>query len=168
MPDLRCPKCSLPLTDEQVAAKVCPSCGTISREFFTAADSPAKLPSPVTGQTSQKDPVAQLQLFLFVHGQLEKGYSSDQIENQLLEQGLDSLSARSLVRKVAKARSSLAGQKNMFIGGGICIFGLIISLISYNLAIANGWTSYSIAIGAVVVGALQFLYGVVQLMFGSS
>jgi tellurite resistance protein len=48
-------------------------------------------------------------------------------------------------------------QKNMLIGGGICLVGVAVTVVTYQAAKGGG--TYTVAYGAIGVGAIQFLYG---------
>jgi len=48
-------------------------------------------------------------------------------------------------------------QNNMLIGGGICLVGVVVTVVTYQAAKGGG--TYTVAYGAIGVGAIQFLYG---------
>jgi uncharacterized membrane protein len=56
----------------------------------------------------------------------------------------------------------MPGTKNMFIGSGFAILGLLITGITYATA-PGGF--FVIAYGAVFVGVVQFIYGLFQYVF---
>jgi hypothetical protein len=93
---------------------------------------------------------------------MDAGFSSAEVENQLIAKGLDADRARSMVRSVGKERRSVvrtAGRRNMLIGGGICLAGLVFTAISFQVAVMNDWSRFVVASGAIGIGLLQFFTG---------
>lgn len=86
-----------------------------------------------------------------------------QIVANLQEQGLDEESARVVVNNLAVVRAQQkrkAGLKNMLYGGLWCIGGIAVTAITYNAASSGG--SYVVAWGAMVIGGIQCLGGIIQ------
>jgi hypothetical protein len=166
MPALNCPHCTLALTKDEAAGKACPSCGTVFGELIAAGDPPLT-PHQFPDQASEPDD----QRLIYAHRQMERGFDADEVKKQLMAKGLDAHSAELFVRIVAKVRMAAVrerGLRNMFIGGGVAIIGLIVTIGSYYLAAANGWSTFTIATGAILIGSLQFLYGALQTIFQSN
>lgn len=89
-----------------------------------------------------------------------------QVEQALLEKGLDAESAKIVTTNVLKMRSdaiSAAGKKNMLYGLLWCIGGAIVTAATYQMAAnsPNGG-SYVVTWGAIVFGGIQFLRGAAQ------
>lgn len=53
-----------------------------------------------------------------------------------------------------------SAQRNMLVGGGICLVGIAITVFTYQAARPGG--SYTVAYGAIAVGAIQFIYGLAK------
>ncbi len=58
-----------------------------------------------------------------------------------------------------------SGLRNLLIGGGVCILGVVVTVIGYMHPDANG--TYRVMIGAIVFGGLQALRGLMQIMSGN-
>jgi hypothetical protein len=103
---------------------------------------------------------------------LQRGFSSHEVENKLVVQGLDRDEARQAVREVVVANRHavrMAGLRNMGVGGGLVIVGLAVTIISYVISSTLfGGGSFLLAGGAILFGALQFFYGLLQAIFGST
>jgi hypothetical protein len=52
-----------------------------------------------------------------------------------------------------------AGTRNMWIGGAICIVGIVVTSISYSAASSEGGGRYIVAWGAILFGAIRFVRG---------
>jgi hypothetical protein len=166
MPARTCPNCAAALTSNEAIGKACPSCGIVFGELIAAGDPPATPRLPHDQEPEHAD-----QFFVYAHRQMEAAFDADEVQKQLIAKGLDAHSAELYVQIVAKVRSAAVrerGLRNMFVGGGVAIVGLIVTFGSYYLAAANGWGAFTIATGAIAIGALQFLYGALQTIFQSN
>src|SRR5262249_10479701 len=101
---------------------------------------------------------------------LMQGMPPAEVEQKLVEQGLDADSAAVVVAKLQEARADVirgAGKKNMIFGALWCIGGTGVTVGSYlSAAGGSGGGSYVIAWGAIVFGAIQFFRGVSQMSGG--
>ncbi|SES98103.1 hypothetical protein [Thalassotalea agarivorans] len=94
---------------------------------------------------------------------MKNGKSRDDIVHSLVEQGVDTESANFVVsdlEKVRKQQKFEASKKNIGIGALWCLGGLAVTGATYSAASGGG--TYVVAYGAVVIGAVQFLIGLVQ------
>jgi hypothetical protein len=120
---------------------------------------------------SPEHPLASVLLKKYVQEQMDKGYSSYEVKNQILPHGFDPKLVRSIVGSEAGGRRAVvrkSGVRNMAIGGGVCLVGLVLTFFSFQLAVAADWDKFYILSGAIVYGTLQFLYGLMQTVFGST
>ena len=102
-------------------------------------------------------------VYAFAAEQMKNGASPQQIQTMLIEKGLDSESAATVVSNLTRVRSEAireAGKKNMLYGALWCIGGIVVTAATYSAA-SNGGT-YVVAWGAIVFGAIQFFRGLVQ------
>ena len=103
----------------------------------------------------------------FAAGRMNEGASSQDIEGELVEKGLDQSAAETVVQNLTTARSEAlreAGAKNMLFGALWCIGGIVVTAWAYHeAATAAGGGTYVIAWGAIVFGAIQFFRGLIQL-----
>ena len=98
---------------------------------------------------------------------MEHGYSKDQVKETFIRQGLTpdaaliGVSLAEAYRHEAYRRAQnvvrSAAFRNMAIGGGICILGILITAGAY--ASASGGGSYVICWGAILFGGAQFFRG---------
>ena len=106
-------------------------------------------------------------LYQYAAVEMQNGTPDAEIANRLMNQGLDADSAELIVSHTRSARGQVlreAGMKNMFIGGIVCVIGLVVTVVSYQMAANNaGGGRYVVAWGAVIFGAIQFFRGVFQL-----
>ncbi len=113
-------------------------------------------------------------LFYYVLGCLEKGSSRVQVRKQLIAFGYTAAEADETVEAVADWRrkhpehanitSSTGGgggNASMWIGGLICLFGIVVTVGSC-LAAGEGGGRYIIAWGAIIFGGIQFFRGLAQ------
>ena len=93
---------------------------------------------------------------------MKANLSGPQIEQKLMEKGLDQESASIVVENLSSIRINAlmlieSGKKNMLYGALWCIGGLLVTAMTF-LA-ANGGGIYIIAYGAIIGGAIQFFTG---------
>jgi hypothetical protein len=115
------------------------------------------------------------ELFYYVLGCLDKGSSKAEVRKQLIAFGYTSSEAEETVATVADWRrknpdhqniantagATGGGNANMWIGGVICLIGLVVTIGSCMLA-GEGGGRYYIAWGAIVWGGIQFFRGLSQ------
>lgn len=102
-------------------------------------------------------------LFFSNNQGLELEADSRQDAVRIVEMAKQSDRLRQIERQARNAMIE-AGQRKMVIGGLICAGGGIFTWISYSSA--EPGSQYSVAIGALVFGALQFIYGAYQTWLG--
>ncbi len=120
-------------------------------------DSPPPEPTP---QEVVKDVAG------FAAEQMFEGVAPSQIEATLTERGVDPETAATVVGNLKQAKAKVdreAAQKNMLHGAIWCILGLVVTVVTYQMASGPGGGRYVIAWGAVVFGGIQFLRGLSQL-----
>ena len=112
-------------------------------------------------QQSTQDAVRAIYTYA---GSLMKANVSDEvIRSKLAEQGLSNEAARVVVANLRRAKRK-AAQKDMAIGAGFCIVGLMITIATYAAATSSrGGGSYFVAWGAIIFGALQFFRGLARM-----
>ena len=117
---------------------------------------------------SQGDPSTNQSLeaiYNFAAQRMASGASGAAVEQELMQQGLDPQSARTVVAELSSVRTSAqrsAGLRNMGIGALFCIGGIIATVVTYSLASESGGT-YIIAYGPAIFGGIQFIRGLCQL-----
>ena len=98
--------------------------------------------------------------------QLREGTEPATIQNNLIKRGIDPQTAAAVVKNVKQTRAKVnhrAGQRNLLIGLLLFIFGLVVALVSLNVAHDSGGGKYIIDWGALLVGALLFFRGLSQI-----
>jgi len=113
-------------------------------------------------QTATMDEVYDL-----ARKQIRKGVTPDEIVTMFVAGGVSQQGAESVIKNIGDTRankrgSDVAGMKNMVVGGGICLLGILVTAGSYYLA-ANGGI-YIVAYGSVLCGGGQFFYGLTSYM----
>ncbi len=106
-------------------------------------------------------------IYQYAAGLVKSGMSRSQVENKLLEKGLDRASASIVVKKLFELRSNAyqeAGKKNMLYGAVWCILGIVITAGTLFFAASKGGGSYVVAWGAIIFGAIQFFKGLFQFL----
>ena len=105
------------------------------------------------------------ELYSFARKEMAEGKTAEEVENALMEKGVDLASAVTIVHdceagEVASitTRGSLAP---VVWGGVICLIGLVVTVGSYSAASGGG--TYVVAWGAILFGALQMIQGLSQL-----
>jgi len=104
----------------------------------------------------------------FAQGLLEEGKSYDEVEEQLVQRGLDSEGTQSVMHaleEAAYAELRKAGMRSMILGSLICILGIAVTVISYMLAAnnPNKGATYVVTYGLIIAGAGQAIRGLVQM-----
>src|SRR5262249_31091543 len=128
-------------------------------------------PKPVAPPQEQPSPEGTASLDLRTAGALaadriEAGVPREEIERELMTHGLDEESAEEVVEEAREARNEAlkeAGQRNMLFGALWCVGGIVVTVGSFYFAANVGAGKYVIAWGAIVVGAVEFVWGVTQL-----
>ena len=105
-----------------------------------------------------------------VHGfaadRILEGVAPSEIQATLTQRGLDAETAAAIVGNLKRAKAkadSEAAQRNMLHGALWCIGGIVVTLVTYQMASGPGGGRYAIAWGAVIFGGIQFLRGLSQL-----
>lgn len=102
-------------------------------------------------------------IHVFAADQLEKGTPHTDIQELLVERGLDhSLAARVIANLLDADRAAkhAVGRQNMMFGAIWCVGGIAVTLATR--ASATGGGVYIVAWGAIIVGGIQFFRGVLQ------
>ena len=87
------------------------------------------------------------------------------IEQEFVVRGLEAEAARRIIAAVEATRQSRqlsAGRRNMIFGGGTVVVGIFATAFTFALVAEGGGYFYIFPL-AVVGGALQFIYGWVQI-----
>ena len=90
---------------------------------------------------------------------MKGGLSASKVEVQLVEEGLEPELAALVMQQLWTLRHS-TGNKNMLYGAFFLVGGLIVTGVTYLMAIEG--EAYIIAYGAIIFGAIQFLRGWLQ------
>ena len=104
-------------------------------------------------------------VYNFAAQRMASGATGSVVEQELMQQGLDPQSARTVVTELARVKSGAmrsAGLKNMGIGALFCVGGIIATVVTYGMASESGGT-YIIAWGPAIFGGIQFFRGLFQL-----
>lgn len=137
-------------------------------------------PLPSSAPASEETHLAQNapqgdELSNYVLGCLQKGSSKAEVRKQLIAFGYSSGEAEETVEAVADWRrknpdrqniantagATGGGNASMWIGGIICLVGIVVTVGSF-LAAGEGGGRYYIAWGAIVFGGIQFFRGLSQ------
>ena len=105
------------------------------------------------------------EVYEFAAGHLQSGASECQVQDMLIEKGLDPASAVVVVSNLTRMRAdafAAAGKKEMLRGALWCIGGIAVTAITYSLASEGG--PFIVAFGAIIFGAIQFFRGLAQWM----
>jgi hypothetical protein len=133
-------------------------------------------PPPPPGDRAKSAP-AQWDVHGYVLECLEKGSTPSEVRKQLIARGHSANEANAVVDSVAHWRKGhyvgegidlddpdsirAAGKRNMVIGAGICLIGLVITIGTFALASGSGG-SFIVASGAIFWGFVQFCRGAAQ------
>ena len=104
------------------------------------------------------------EIYEYVAQQFAEGHANGDIENDLIERGLDPELAQSVVSDVALGFSNAqkeAGKRDMLVGGLFCLGGILITALTYSSASQGGGT-YVVTWGAILFGAIQFFRGLMK------
>ncbi len=118
------------------------------------------------GDLSQEDIEKAVEaIYTYAGALLRAGRSEDEVEDALVEKGIERNTAMVVVRKLTSARASTEksndrdkGFSDMMIGGLIAGVGIVITAITYSAA-SEGGGRYVIAWGAIIFGAIRFFRG---------
>ena len=94
---------------------------------------------------------------------LRGGMPRGAVEEVLRAQGFEAEAARALVDRADRAKSEkrVAGRRHMIMGAFVCAVGITVTAVSYFGAAPGG--TYLVAVGAILVGAIQCFRGLVQM-----
>ena len=87
--------------------------------------------------------------------------NAQDVKNVLIQQGYSHESANTVVDALVKTMADNGKKRaasDMKIGAAVCIIGIIITVVTYDMAKNKGGT-YFVAWGAIAFGAIQFLRG---------
>jgi hypothetical protein len=118
-------------------------------------------------ETSVEEQAATLQVYAYAARQLGAGRSQRQVEDDLVAQGLEEYDARDVVSQLAKRRRASirkAGIMKLVVGLVIMLAGAAATICSMASLLETG--SFAIWYGAILVGLLQSVRGVIQLVSG--
>lgn len=99
-------------------------------------------------------------VYQFAAEQMAGGATDRQIQEMLVEKGLDADAANTVVSNLAEHRTqarSSAGQKDMLYGALWCIGGIVVTVVTLQAAAGGG--TYVVAWGAILFGGIQFFRG---------
>ena len=102
-------------------------------------------------------------VYEFAAEQMANGASEWQVQNALIENGLDQECAMIVVSNLIRMRKEAvgaAGKKEMLHGALWCIGGITVTAVTYSLA--SEGAPFIIAFGAIIFGAIQFFRGLAQ------
>lgn len=145
---VKCPHCAtrvLPL-----AGRICPAC----RKNVDAPPEPAPPPAQVVDE-----------VYRIAAQRLSEGAKPRELESLLNERGLDARGAAEVAGRLKQTQPALirrAAVMKMRSGAGWFLAGLIITVWTYTAAPVLGG-SFFIAWGAILVGAFEFLRGLMLL-----
>ena len=92
--------------------------------------------------------------------------SAQDVKNILIQQGYSHEAANTVVDALVKTiadNGKKRASSDMKIGAAICIIGIVITVVTYDMAKNKGGT-YFVAYGAIIFGAIQFLRGLFNSM----
>lgn len=114
-------------------------------------------------------------IYAYAGALLREGKSRSQVEDALVEKGIERSTAGVVVDKLLASQVSASpaldlgdarkeeGSRNMMIGGLICVVGIVITVASYSAASeGSGGGRYLVAWGAIIWGAIRFFRGLSQ------
>jgi hypothetical protein len=111
------------------------------------------------------DPHGQRAAFVYASDHVEAGVDFEEIQRRMIGDGFDSDLAESIVEKLKEdklEKQRESANRNMIIGGILCLVGTLVTVFSYLYAEALGAGKYVIAYGAIIVGFFQFMRGLGQ------
>lgn len=166
---VQCPSC---LTVMPSNAAFCPNCEqprtvTATRRTARAAESGVPYEVLLERERLATLPTSIQELQEFAIELVRQSRTSSDVQHILRENGVPAPIAASWVSQIIEARNAAKrtdGIKNLLVGGGICVAGLTITLITY--AAASPGETYVVAWGAVLFGGFRGLVGLVNLLEG--
>ncbi len=114
-------------------------------------------------QQKQSTQDAVRAIYNYAGSLMKANLKDDVIHNKLVEKGLNAEAANVVIRNLRQAKHKVA-QRDMLIGAGFCIVGLIITIATYAAAASSrSGGTYVVAWGAIIFGALQFFRGLARM-----
>lgn len=89
-----------------------------------------------------------------------------EIEYQLMGMGATQQQAYEIIthlRNMQDDGKKAAGRKNILIGAGLLVLGLIITIGTYSAASSSGGGTYVISFGPIIFGVIRLIQGLVQI-----
>jgi hypothetical protein len=185
MMTVNCPWCKKPLDVEENdpdSEWECPTCGASfvlkgsTGNWQASMTQPAKrtaIAPGTPGPTAAPQPAINDEAYAYALECLLKGSKPRDVRRRLLDAGYTGSQADRILntamqyQKNSEARERMTpgsggntGQRNMLIGGIICVIGIVVTL--GTMAASAGGGSYVVAWGAIVFGGLQFVRGWMQ------
>ncbi len=126
-----------------------------------------------TEPTSDKESDPEVQkaveaIYTYAATLLRSGKSAEEVEDALVEKGIERKTATVVVEKLTAAHAVTAradqkenGHSDMVIGGLIAVVGIVITAVTYSAASGGG--RYVVAWGAIIFGAIRFFRGLSKL-----
>jgi hypothetical protein len=118
----------------------------------------------VTNQQTTPDQAVQ-QIYQYTASLMRSGTKTEVIHQNLVQRGLTDEQANIVLNNLQKARKkALAeiGQRDLLLGGGICLLGIVVTVATFSAA-QNGGT-YVVAWGAIIFGAIRFFRGLSRVL----
>jgi hypothetical protein len=143
----------------------------------TKEDADSVYAAPGKGSADKEDIQKAVEaIYAYAGALLREGKSPSEVEDALVEKGIERKTAAIVVTKLVTARKDAAvhmssavadankeaGTRNMLIGGLICAVGLIVTIATYSAA-SSGGGQYVVAWGAIIFGAIRFFRGLGQM-----
>lgn len=91
-----------------------------------------------------------------------QGYPDHKIIQELINKGVERETVYEIIGSLSTADDGgqrAAARQRMITGALICIFGILMTVVTYSVAAANGGGSYVVAVGAILVGGFRFFRG---------
>lgn len=113
----------------------------------------------MTNQQTTPEQAVQ-QIYQYAASLMRSGTKPDIIRQNLVQRGLTAEQANIVVINLQKARKKAlqqAGQRDLLIGAGVCLLGIVITVATFSAARGGG--TYVVAWGAIIFGAIQFFRG---------
>jgi hypothetical protein len=102
-------------------------------------------------------------IYQYAAHMMKSGCSDWQIGKALVEKGLNPEQAQIVIQKLHQVRAQVfrkAGMRDMLVGGGFCLLGLIVTIGTFSAATSSPTGGrYIVAWGAIIFGAIQFFRG---------
>jgi predicted RNA-binding Zn-ribbon protein involved in translation (DUF1610 family) len=179
-----CTSCKKSMQIDETEANTeweCPTCGSAFLVQGTTAGglevsvTQAATKNAVASSAPPMEPEIKDEAYVYAVESLAKGNKPREIRKSLLEAGYSARQADQIIQgairfkkdhetkeKMMPGRGGNSGNRNMMIGGVICLIGIFATLATLSLATQAGGGRYVIAWGAVVFGGIQFFRGWMQ------